>query len=248
VRGLAALALAALALAAAPGRAVAGNAQLQYTLVESGDTGDFAATPACTTTCTLAAGGTANHSVVFSPQAYDFGTLCVGQSTATRFTVTSTGSADIELSLPVLADTSGAFDLAMIDPVPDDYPAMLAPTSTATFDVVVMPPAPDLMVAVQGALQWTVVFEPERLGEHNATLELTTSAGMMSVPLVGVGESASGDGGGNDGGAGLETTSYYACDCRGSADPGGAAPLVLVVVFLLSSGRRRRRSRSRRCR
>jgi MYXO-CTERM domain-containing protein len=266
-------------------------------------------------------------SFTVEPDGFDFGTLCVGMSTVQRFTVTSTGSADIEVSLPALSDPDSAFDIAMIDPAPADYPAMLTPQGMAVFDIVAMPPEgdsagsiavttdvetggtadlpitvsaiaegvalspspvdfstvvinetseihtvtlancdpvplmvtavditgpdadsfsvggtlppPDLMVAVQGSVQWTVVFEPERLGDHTATLEVTTSAGVMTVPLSGVGESASGDGG-VDGGAGFDTTSYYACACRGGADPGGALPFAALLLLLLP--RRRRRS------
>jgi hypothetical protein len=270
-------------------------------------------------------------SFAVEPLEYDFGTVCVGQSVVQRFTVSSTGSADIVLELPALTDPDGAFDIAMIDPATPDYPAILSPSSTATFDVVAMPPEgssdglvsvttdvtpdgtaglpvgvtaiadgialspadvdfggvvinetsslqsvtvsncedvplivtavdvtgadaasfsvggtlppPDVMVAVQGSVQWTVVFEPTRLGDHAATLEITTSGGVVSVPLVGVGTSDSGDGGPPDGGAGFDTTSFYACACRGGADAGGAAPIVIALVILFSTGRRRRASR-----
>jgi hypothetical protein len=303
---------------------------LRFTPAADGDVeGELTVTPAAGDPLMVAVHGPGRvASYAVEPANYDFGTVCAGMSTVKRFTVTSTGSADIEVSLPALVDPDGAFDLAMIDPQPADYPATLTPLSMAVFDVVAMPPEgdsdgiigvstdvvpggstdvslsaaaiadgialspspldfasvvinetseiqsvtlancddvdltitavditgddadsfsvggtlppPDLLVAVQGSVQWTVVFEPERLGDHSATLEVTTSAGVMTVPLTGVGESSGGDGGGVDGGAGFDTTSYYACECRSGFSAGGAIPLVVAFLLLVVPRRRRR--------
>lgn len=302
---------------------------LRFTPAADGDVeGELTVTPATGDPLMVAIHGPGRvASYEVEPAAYDFGTVCAGMSTVKRFTVTSTGSADIEVSVPALVDPDGAFELAMIDPQPADYPAILTPLSMAVFDVVAMPPEgdsagiigvttdvvpggstdvtlsasaiadgialapspldfatvivnetseiqtvtlancddvdltitavevtgddadsfsvggtlppPDLTIPVQGTAQWTVRFEPERVGDHSATLEVTTSAGVMTVPLTGTGGSAGSDGG-VDGGTGFDTTSYYACECRSGLTAGGAIPLVVAFLLLVVPRRRRR--------
>jgi len=265
-----------------------------------------------------------------TPPSYDFGAVCVGTTSVKRFSVTSTGSADIEVALPALVDPDVAFDLAMIDPQENEFPATITPSGTVTVDVTAAPtsssaqgtlqfetdvdplgdvdvplrivaissgvgvgpaavdfgpvavdgvstptevslancdvvplavssvritgedadafavggtlPPPELTVPVSSSVRWTVVFRPEREGSHEAALEIMHALGTTIVPLDGLGAVAApdaGPGGEVDaGGSGFDTTSYYACACRGSGGAAGAAPFVLLVVAF---GLRRRR-------
>jgi len=73
------------------------------------------------------------------PELGDFGTVCQGQKVVQRFTLTSTGSADVSVMRPVLDGGSGAFSLTMVDPLANAYPTMLAPRETVMVDVKAAP-------------------------------------------------------------------------------------------------------------
>lgn len=95
-------------------------------------------------------------------------------------------------------------------------------------------------IAVAGNAVWSVRFAPTFPGLRSATLVIATGGAPIMVPLTGTGASIGDDGGlrADAGGAGEDTTSYYACACRGPGDAGAVAPLALAVVLVL---RRRRR-------
>jgi MYXO-CTERM domain-containing protein len=81
-------------------------------------------------------------SFTLEPPQGDLGTVCIGQSMVQRFTLTSTGSADIEVSRPEIRGGGEIFELTTIEPAASAYPATLAPTATATIDVTATPTAP----------------------------------------------------------------------------------------------------------
>jgi hypothetical protein len=259
----------------------------------------------------------------------ELGTVCLGQSTVQRFTLTSSGSADIEVSRPVIEGGGGVFELTAVEPAAAGYPAVLAPTAMATIDVTATPtspsttatlriatdvtpdgvaeialsvsaiadgvgvspgivefgalpiaqrsapisvalsncgdaplpildldivgddagafdvggtvPPPAITVPVASTIRWTVVFSPTHAGAHSASLVIAHDGGMLMVPLAGVGASDApdaGPGGGLDGGAQLDGTSYYACSCRTPASPGGAGAIARAILLAV---RRRRR-------
>jgi hypothetical protein len=116
----------------------------------------------------------------------------------------------------------------------------------ASFDVGGMLPPPAIAVPVASQIRWTVVFSPERVGSHSATLTIVHAGGTLTVPLTAEASDGSGGPGGPDagGGAGVDDTSYYACSCRVPGDsPAGGALLVVVVVLVV---RRRTRASRRR--
>ncbi len=94
-----------------------------------------------------------------------------------------------------------------LDDSPSPLPETLAPNQVATI---------------------SVNFAQRKAGARMATLTVDSSAGRLSVMLLGQGI--------DDPDATKETKSFYACDCR-SSSPTAAWPVLLVIVVL----RRRRR-------
>lgn len=207
---------------------------------------------------TIAPSGTVTVDVTAAPtSASAVGTL--------KFATDVDPDGDVDVTLQIVAITSGVgVGPAAVDfgPVPVDGVSTPQEISLANCDVAPLAvssvrvigddagafavggtlPPPNLIVPVSGNVRWTVVFRPDHEGAHSASLEIMHALGTTLVPLDGLGDVPDPDAGptGNpDGGAGFDTTSYYACTCRGSGGATGAAPLLLVVVLGLVRRRRR---------
>lgn len=115
------------------------------------------------------------------------------------------GMQPMQLSGPFI-EPDGEF----LDDSPSPLPGMLAPNQVATI---------------------SVNFAPKKIGPRMAMLSVDSSAGRLSVTLLGQGI--------DDPDPTKETKSFYACDCR-TSDPTAAWP-VLVVVLVVFRPRRRRR-------
>jgi uncharacterized protein (TIGR03382 family) len=85
--------------------------------------------------------------------------------------------------------------------------------------------APEATATAIASTPWTIVFAPQRRGEHTAVLRLVPEAGPpIDIELSGTNVDAG-------------VTNYYSCGCN--ADTGGAG--ALVVLLALALGRRRPR-------
>lgn len=156
-------------------------------------------TPRTTVTAEFVAEGGA-----IAPQLVDFQRVKVRElGEAHVIKIQNCGMQPMQLSGPVI-EPAGEF----LDDSPSPLPPMLAPNQVATI---------------------SVNFAPRKIGTRMATLSVDSSAGRLSVMLLGQGI--------DDPDPTKETTSFYACDCR-SSDPTAAWPFVLVVLVAF---RRRRR-------
>ncbi len=209
--------------------------------------------------CTVTPSGTVTVDVTASPSSSSAsGTLTL------RTDVDPAGDVDVPLSIISISSGVGVgpalvdFGPVLVDGISTPQEVGLANCNTepllvssvdvigddaAAFAVGGTLPPPDLSVPVTGSVRWTVVFRPDREGSHSASLRIMHAAGTSLVPLEGFGSTGDQDAGpgGEDAGAGLDTTSYYACWCRtgkGGTDPVAAAPIMLAFVLVL---RRRRR-------
>ncbi|MBL9012880.1 MAG: choice-of-anchor D domain-containing protein [Myxococcales bacterium] len=138
-----------------------------------------------------------------APQLVDFQRVKlreVGQPQVIK--IQNCGMQPMQLSGPFI-DPEGEFR----DDSPTPLPETLAPNQVATINV---------------------NFAPKKLGARTAMLTVESSAGRLSVMLLGLGI--------DDPDPTKDVRSFYACDCR-SSDPTAAWPVLIVVVVL----RRRRR-------
>jgi MYXO-CTERM domain-containing protein len=138
-----------------------------------------------------------------APQLLDFETVNVrevGQPQVIK--IQNCGMQPMALSGPFI-EPSGDFR----DDSPAPLPATLAPNQVATINV---------------------NFAPTKIGPRIATLTVESSAGTLSVMLLGQGIA--------DPDSTVDAKSFYACDCR-TSDPSAAWPVLVVVLVL----RRRRR-------
>ncbi|HEU4726976.1 MAG TPA: choice-of-anchor D domain-containing protein [Kofleriaceae bacterium] len=105
-----------------------------------------------------------------------------------------------------------------------NFPTELSPGETATF---------------------SVGFHPTKSGSVTKTLVITSpqlSDTQLTVTLSGVGVAQGVNGDGGPGGAGLESTSFYACSGCASGDGSGAVMLLALVYALVPRRARGRRA------
>ena len=100
----------------------------------------------------IAVTGSAVTASVSAPPAVSLGTFCVQQHPTPRIVIlTSTGSATVGLSAPVLQSATSPFDLELVAPL--DYPNILAPGQRAF--VAITPRTSDVAGVASDDLVWT---------------------------------------------------------------------------------------------
>ncbi|HUH02143.1 MAG TPA: choice-of-anchor D domain-containing protein, partial [Kofleriaceae bacterium] len=148
-----------------------------------------------------------------SPPSIDFGPVVVGADSAAR-------------GLGLANCSAGSVTITAVE---------LTGSDAAGFRIETGPqPPPDELLESNQARQWSLVFQPARVGSHVAALTIAMSEGEIVVPLTGSATGGNPDAGS---GAGGDNT-YYACAVTGRRP---WLTLGLVGLALLFASRRRRR-------
>jgi hypothetical protein len=108
--------------------------------------------------------------VGIAPTFIDFGAVAVGATSLGQVTLTNTGTTSLSVGgIALLATSAAEFGLLPIGNFPTTMPLSIAAGASQVFQV---------------------QYLPSRVSEDRGVLELTTSAGVVRIPLVGRGASA----------------------------------------------------------